>query len=231
MKGNANSSASKIRLINQLIRPLKEIQGFQKGHRLPLNRRDGLRFLAEISSAEIEADLDDKFAALKHGFGFKRREISASPGEGVGLIETPFFRYKVSVDFLADDLTKVVWQREIEEISEPNQIINPVFLEVFGKQFNSLELTSPAPFPLEEIIDRLEDLDSESITVNYDKDVTWCDIRFAPHQPPIHLDGNRLQISSPLKEVTPLELFESLAEVQRQVFELLGTDMQVPGLK
>jgi hypothetical protein len=231
MEGNATQSVSKIRLFNQLVRPLKEIQGFQKSHRLPLSRRDGWRFLAEISSSEIEIDLNDKFAALKTGFGLKRREISATPGEGFGLIETPYFRYKVAVDFQAEDLTKVIWQREVDEISEPNQIINPVFLEVFGKQFKSLELTSPAPFPLEEIIDRLEDLNSEQISVDYDKDLNWCDIRFAPHQPAIHLAGNRLQISSSLKEVTPLELFESLAEVQRQVFELLGTNMQVPGLQ
>lgn len=236
MEGNATQSASKIRLISQLVRPLKELKGFQKSHRLPQNRRDGMRFLAEISSAEIVADLDDKFAALKNGFGFKRREISAFPGEGSGYIETPYFRYKISVDFSGEDFSKVVWQREIEEISEPNQIINPIFLEAFGKQFNSLELISPAPFPLEDIIDRLEDLESDLITIDYDKDVTWCDIRFAPNQTPIHLAGNRLRISSPLKEVSPLELFESLAEVQRQVFELMGTDMigsdvHLPGLR
>lgn len=228
MEGNRTESAPYFLLISQSVRPLKEMQGFQKSHRTPTNRKDGLRFLTELSASEIEADVDQTFSALKNSFGFKRREISTSVGDLCGIINTPFFRYRVAMDFHGDDLGKIVWRRVVDEISEPSQIANPLFLEVFGKQFNRLEVTTSRQFPLEEIIDRLEDLESELIKLNYDKDLTWCEIGVSPGKVPIRLSGNRMQISSPLRDVTPSELLESLTDIQKHVLELL--DIGLPKL-
>jgi hypothetical protein len=204
--------------------------GFKKSHRIPPNRRDGLRFLSDLGACEIEADIDQKFLALKNGFRFKRREVTANTGELCGIIETPYFRYRLRLDFHPDDFGKVVWLRIVDEIAELAQITNPVFLEVFGRQFHSLELASSQPFPLEEIVDRIEDLESDSISVSYDKDLTWCEIGFSSGKIPIRLAGNRLQISSPLRDVTPGELLELLSEIQSQVLELFDADIGLPKL-
>ena len=230
MEGSRATKSANILLSNQSVQPLKDMKGFKKSHRIPLNRRDGLRFLSNLCAREIEADIDQKFLALKNGFRFKRREVIANTGELCGIIETPYFRYRLRLDFHPDDFGKVVWLRVIDEIAELAQITNPVFLEVFGRQFHSLELASSQPFPLEEIVDRIEDLESDSISVSYDKDLTWCEIGFSPSKIPIRLAGNRLQISSPLRDVTPSELLELLSEIQSQVLELFDSDIGLPKL-
>jgi hypothetical protein len=142
----------------------------------------------------------------------------------MGLIETPYFNYEISVSFADGDTTKTVWQRVINEIREPNQVFNPVFTEVFGKQFNALEMSILAPLDLEGVVDHIEDLDSDQIEVNYDKDLKWCEIKFAGSMINVRLERNGIKIANPIHESTPEELLHSLIQLRERVLATMEMD-------
>jgi hypothetical protein len=222
MEAPIDSYSSKIRLTNTSIRSIKELMGFKKHHRIPQTTKEGLSFLFSLAHLEIENDFDARFSALRNGFGFKRRELTVNePYEGAGSIETPFFKYEFRIGFADDNPGRVQLQRTIQNIEEPNQILNPIFVEVFGNQFTSLELRFQERLNLEAIVDKIEDLDSEELAVDYDKELTWCQIRFADGSPAVRLGGNGLTISSSLSNTRPADLLSMLATVQQQISQVL----------
>jgi hypothetical protein len=222
MDVDLNPSSVRVRLVNHQIRPLKEMPSFQKQHRVPATAKEGKGFLNSLARDQIQSDLDEKFSALRNGFGFKRREMSvADPYEGCGSIETPFFNYEFSVDFLDQDPTKVCLQRTIKDIRETTSLLNPVFSQIFGNQFNTLELRFSEPLNLEAIVDAVEDLDSDQIIVQYDKDLTWCELHFADASRSVRLEGKLLSIASPMNSTSPADLLRMLADVQQRISHLL----------
>lgn len=225
MDVNLPSSSILIRLLNIQTRSIKELRAFQKQHRVPASVKEGKKFLHDLAQIEIQADLEEKFSALRNGFGFKRREVVVvDPDEGVGSIETPYFNYGFSISFLDQDPTRIRLQRVVKDIRETAAILNPVFVQVFGNQLNALELSFEQPLNLEAIVDAIEDQDSPEISVQYDKNLTWCEIHFADGSPPARVANNQLSIISSLSTTTPADLLKMLADVQRRISQVLSFD-------
>lgn len=223
MDGKTTQTISDVRLLNEDIHPLKQLGGFQKHHRIPTSISNGDRqFLAEIARAELDDDLQEKFDALRSAFGFKRKEISVSgPTDGGGMIATPFFNYEITVGFVSDDPSKVVWRRSISDIRDASQIFTAEFTKIFENQFSILEVAPANELDLEAIVDHIEDADSDSVSVNYDKDVTWCEIKVASSGATVKLDGESVRVIS-RHEVPPQELLNAFVSVQQEFLATLN---------
>lgn len=223
MDGKKTKPIGDVRLLNEQIQPLKQLAKFQKHHRIPQSVGDGdRRFLAEITSAELDDDLQEKFAELRSAFGFKRKEILVNgPSDGGGMISTPFFNYEITISFLETEPAKVVWRRSIVDIRDSAQIFSPAFVQVFGNQFSILELATAGDLDLEAIVDHIEDSELDSVAVNYDKDVTWCEIQVANSIAAVRLSNDSIRVAS-RHEVSPQELLQAFVEVQHQFLASLN---------
>ena len=49
--------------------------------------------------------------------------------------------------------------------------------QVFPRQFNSIELRPADPINLEDFIDTIEEIDSPSLQLDYDRAASWCSLR------------------------------------------------------
>ncbi len=168
-----------VALVGQRIERVRDLAGFRSSHRVPLEANEyGEAFVGRIAADQIDADLDVVYTRLRTEFRLRRAELSVSPpAEGCGSVSTPFFDYSVVVTLNPDDPSRVTWRRQVAEIREPDQVLSEPFAAVFGSTFQAVELTPAGPVDLGAFIDRLEALQSERITLEYDKSATWCRVR------------------------------------------------------
>lgn len=212
---------NQIRLVNEVTGEVKRLSGFKKGNRIPdkISDRDQA-FVAEAAYAEMNEDLESTFSGLRGAFKFKRKEISvAGPEAGFGAITTPVFSYEISIEQQEDRPSAYVIRRAITEIRDPENSLGAEFESVFTDRFRALEITAESNFDIDAIIDRVEDAESDTVTVDYDKDATWCKIFLGPAT--VHISENRIRIIDEKNGKHLRSLFEAFQAVVEQFIALL----------
>ena len=206
-----------IRLLSESRRSLKSLTGFKKSSRLPgKGETISESYLADVAQADLDSDLDKTFAALRSKFGLKRKEMrTMGPVDGLGAITTPVFTYEVAVEAIADQPHQVLWRRAITAITEAEAVTSDPFAVVFGDDFNTLEINSAISIDVESVIDRVEDADAEGVSVEYDRDATWCRIELSQQKTTIEVHEDSIRVSSRV-ETSPEKLIDSLFSIHRQ---------------
>ena len=204
-----------------------KLVGFEKHHQIPnsVNPRV-LIWVDQLTSNELNKDLQEVVAGLRANFNFKRRHMDIhGPEDRRGVIETPFFNYEVSVDLDRDDPSLITWRREINHIRDVDQLVSPAFLNCFAKAHWRLEVVFADEFNLADIIDRIEDLESPDIQVDYDKDLKWCEVALSNTKARLNISKDTVQI---FREVAlaPRELVDALFDFQSQLFK----QIEAPGI-
>ena len=211
---------SEIRLLHESKTLIKELSGFRKHHRVSAKEAPSLAWLAELALDDLNRDLEETFSKLRSGFGFKRKELTATdPIENIGEVSTPGFTYEVSVSPIEDQPQKTLWRRAISRITDADSVTGPEFEETFGKQFNILELILEEPIDVEDVIDEVEDCDDDSVKVDYEKSASWCRIDFRGRKESIHVESNMIRVSSG-GEVAPSDLIEIFLSAHAQFFNV-----------
>jgi len=217
---NGKERIKDARLFHESTQSFRKLTGFTKRHRVPDEVTPASeRFLHAIALKELEEDLDRTYQSLKSAFRFKRRDIETQgPADGGAVAVTPFFNYEASVALDPDDPSTVVWRREVTSIREPDAIMTDEFESVFGRTFHTLEFQSEGGLDIEGIVDRIEELERDEITVEYDRELTWCEIRLEGVPTQIRLADDTFQIHEP-EDVPPRRLIESFFEIKRRLVE------------
>jgi hypothetical protein len=202
---------------------VKILSGFQRHHRVPeLVTESTESFVASISSDEITQVLETKFKELRSRFGFKRADLTvANEGDGHGTIITPYFNYSISVGLDPDDSTNVIWRREVDAIKEPNSIFSEEFSEVFGREFDTVQFSLPNSINLDDLIDQIEALEDDTLSVSYDMNATNCFLSVDGVAGKIEVTSETLSIvkSGPMQ---PGLILESFFAIQKALIDTHG---------
>lgn len=205
----------KIRLYIEQQLSVKNLSGYLKRHHVPDSVNSATEsFVAEISQKDISEDLDSVHGALRQEFGFKRKDLRVEYSEGSGSIITPYFDYDVSIFLNSDNPSEVIWQRQILNIRKPEQILTDQFDQVFSDMFDTLEFTSGRIIKVEDVIDSVEDLEGDTLSIDYDKEHNWCTIAVEGLDAQIHVTSNTIAIICTTRE-SPRLLIESFFNVQK----------------
>ncbi len=216
MSNSDSENVDALRLVDQSMEPIKQITGFAKHHRVPTTHNAGdQRFVVDLTFDEIDNDLQTTFRSLRQAYGLKRKEIQVhGPDDGMGVITTPFFNYEYHASQSEDDPGVVIWQRLITSIMEPARIFAGPFEEVFGQRFNEMEISIKDELDLESIVDHIEECEPANLSIDYDKDLTWCEIEPAQSGMTIVIKPRSLQLVS-RKEISPQDLLNAFLKVQQ----------------
>jgi len=210
----------KVELVHEEFGEIKRLEGFRKQNKAPDAVSDfHQKMLCEASFSMLDNDLEETFGALRSAFKFKRKEISVSgPEDGAGSISTTFFNYEIAISQQADRPSHYCCRRAINEITDPGHTFCEAFDSVFGDRFSVLEIGAKRSLDIEAIVDRVEEVEPESIQIDYDKDVTWCKIQVETAATPameIEIHENVVKIVSDSK-VKPAELLEGFLVIQQE---------------
>ncbi|MGC4002319.1 MAG: caspase family protein [Pirellulales bacterium] len=160
---------------------VKALPGFnKKTHRVPdAVSRYNETFVAGLAHSEIKEDLDTIYARLKKFFRFARADLSvAEPGDGTGSIVTPFFNYSINVALDPENPARTIWTRMVDAIKDPPQVVGDAFADVFDDRFDRLNYALPEKLDLEAFIDAVEARKSDEPRLSYDRDATYCELRY-----------------------------------------------------
>ena len=218
-----SAATPEILLIAQQRIALKDLKGISKSASTP---KKGVplsqKYLNDLSFEHLDENLQATFAKLRSNFSFKRKELTADgPVDGIGVITTPAFIYEVTALPIEEDNRKVLVRRCIRQITDADAITGAAFADVFETDFNQLQVASETDLDLEDIIDRVEDAESDEVKIDYDKDITWCEIGVTGTRTTITVRPNEILVTGP-QDVSPEELIDSFFELQNTFMDSLN---------
>jgi hypothetical protein len=216
---------SSIRFVELRNEQVKQLPGFQKHHKVPTGTSDyEQKMVAGLAEPILDEDLQETFSALRKAYGLKRKEISVDgPFEGGGIVTTPFFNYEIKVEIDEEHPSRVIFSRSITNISEFSRVVAGPFDDVFGKRFSILFVDTEAELDLESVVDTIEDAESDSVKVDYDKDLTWCEIQVLGSTATVVVQADMIRVES-VRETTPKELLELFTDIQQDFIATLQWD-------
>lgn len=219
-KANAKPSNGSVRNVTLLARKtmrVRNMAGFRRSnHTVPTQNNNAAEaFVAKIAQEEIDEDIKAVFQNLREVFRFKRTGMNVSNhGDGTATIITPYFNYSIAVHLDDEDPSMVVWLRTVDAIKEPDQIFSEPFAQLFDHVFNTVVFEMPERAELTELIDYIEDLDDDRITIDYDPEVTYCSLSIDGIAGKITVTPSELSIVHK-KPASPRSLLQSLFEIQQ----------------
>ena len=201
--------------------PVRRLAGFKKSHQVPDEVTIHTQaFVERVGGPHVQADLDRVFSALRKAFRFKRSELqTGNATAGSGFIATPSFRYVSHFIQNSRRAAEAIWQRCVSEITAPDTLLTESFAQVFDGCFDTVDLVPIAPFDLAKLIDHIEDRDDPQLSLEYDRQLTQCDVSISSSNVKMRITENSFQIAHP-KPTTTRQLLESLLAAQNTLGEL-----------
>jgi hypothetical protein len=211
---------TRVSLVREQLGSVRRLSGFRKTHRVPDDVNDATTsFVARIASDDIQQDLDDMHGKLTRAFKFKRVDLQVDgPIDGAGTIITPFFNYTVDVRLNSDDPSEVVWRRQVTDIKEPDQVFSEAFEDVLGKTFDTVAFTPPSRLDLQALIDRVEQIGDNRISIDYDPEATSCILSIEGVDGEIRVTRGTFEIVKRMPE-PPKLLLQSFFDIQRALID------------
>jgi hypothetical protein len=195
---------------------VKALSGFKKGHHTLPDAANATTnaFLGKIGEAELSAEAENFFQAVRSGLGYKRKEVSltiASPGATLtakdfvlelcyALEEAAPERYSVTTT--------------LHDLRGENLVRTDEFDQIFGGKFTELSFALKKGARVEAIIDVIEALDGEAgLAVSYPSDCRECVITVAAVDASVRCSGASLEMVFP-RAGSPRELLDGFAAVR-----------------
>ena len=205
--------------------PIKKLSGFKKHQRVPTELSHYAEGLArEAAREELDAELERIYRRLRDEFDLRRKDLSkVGPEDGAGSIDCPFFTYHLHVAQDPADPSRVVYYREVGDITEPERILDRAFLNAFGGTFRSLRFTPPLQLDLDQFIDRMEALGDQLQSLDFDPAGTFCKVRIRGVEALINVTVREIVLTHDTSS-DPRVLIESFTQSQ----QLLGDTSDVP---
>lgn len=160
-------------------------------------------WIKKISTDLIKQELDQVAETLRRRLKYKRNDIeNPTIDDGAGQLRTIDFDYVVTISQSKDHADMYVLTRSIENFKNTEILSNKEFNEIFESSFDNLEFYLSRKINVEEIIDRIEEIDNEDlISVKYDRTNTKnCRISVSGFEGEIFLSERLFRITVDDKE-------------------------------
>jgi len=213
-----------ITLVRQQAGRVRDLKGFRKGHQIPTDVSDHTQsFVGRIAEEDLRQELDERFEEFRRQLKFKRVEISVTdPLSGVGQISTPWFDYHVSAIHDVNDATSVIWRRQLSEFRQIDKLDSAELTSVFGTTFDTVELSPPAVIDVAALIDQIEDEADERISLDYDRQTTWCAVTIRGIGGHMKFTSDRIALFIHQAQ-PPGKLLDAFFKVRSRISEIQGT--------
>jgi Caspase domain len=198
---------------------IDDLSGFSKNkrHFVPDGVSSGSQsFVEDISQKEVDDEFKAVHDRIKNAMNYKRRDLVAEHGR----IITPDFEFSVTCEQDRDNPGSALMTRQLINIS-PAIVGNDAFNEAFEDYFDELTFGFSKPVNVKDIIDRIQDLESDTIDIDYPPDCSHCDIEIDGSAFKIRVTRRSLTMQTP-RPASPKLLVETFFEAQKQ---LAGTPL------
>jgi hypothetical protein len=195
---------------------VKSLSGFSRGyHRVPNTVNDATeRFVAKIGQEEVNMKAERLYEQIKKEFDYKRKDIDMKSGGGSASIICKDFDVDISLSLNPNDPSEYLLKIETNNFRSPEIVKSRIFNKVFERIFTSLVFEFTQQINTVEIIDAIEELNDESISIEYPSNEITCTIKMKGVDGVINISPGEFCITYD-NPVQPIVLVESFFGVQR----------------
>jgi hypothetical protein len=134
-------------------------------------------FVKKISSSEIEEEINQYANDIREGLRYKRKQAEPEIDSGLASINTPDFDFIIKIEQSEKENDKFIKTIMVENFKNSDIIFNTKFNSIFDCKFKTIQFNFKKPINLEDIIDKIEDLNNPKIVPIYDSvNITECKI-------------------------------------------------------
>ena len=208
---------SGVRLVSQQEIRIRSLLGFQKNHKVPSEYTDHTQnFVARVAGQDLQKDLDERFRDFRNHLGFRRVDMEVDESTtGTARILTPWFDYTISAIQNADSFQDAVLRKTLSGFRNVAAINSDGLSATFGNAFHTVETDCPDGLVVEDLIDRIEDAPDSSVTIDYDRNATWCTIQLEGIAASMRVTSDQLALTT-WQPIPPAALLESFFQFRSQ---------------
>jgi hypothetical protein len=187
------------------------LSGFiKRSHRVPdSNTNTTKSFVQRISQQEVSEGLERIFARIQTHMKYKRKDLIVEDGH----IVTPDFEFWVDCNQDSGDPGVAIISHQLTNIT-PTIVDEEKFNKVFDAGFEDLIFEFYNHLDVKELIDQLEELDLDTIELEYPADCSYCDLAIEGSKLGIRIRAGTLTVHAP-KATAPKQLVRSFFDVQK----------------
>jgi uncharacterized caspase-like protein len=201
---------------------VKQLSGFERHYTVPKEVADfAERFIQKIAAGDIKERVENRAKQVRSALGLKRTGIRVEDDR----IITDDFEYSIWCEQNPSDAGEAIFYEELSSVS-PAAYANPAFEELFSASFDQMILHPSKPIDVSHVIDALEALDSEHITIDYPTNAKRCTIRIAGSSTKLIVTKDSVKVFSD-QQLSPNELIDALRETRHQLKQLAGATVLV----
>jgi hypothetical protein len=208
---------------------VKSLPGFQKGyHKVPTNQFSAANsFVKTCGSKLIEDEIQGLADEVRSKLNYKRKQMEVGASDGSGTIVTPDFTYSMEI-FQSDTVPgNYILLRKLEGFRNSNAILAGEFNFIFSNHFEKLQFDLPNTVRIEELIDKIENLEDDKIEVQYSHgDMSTCRVSIKGLSNDIVVTSDSISITSKVK-TSPMKLISIYKETHKAL--LANPDLKLLG--
>ncbi len=207
-----DNTLKEVSLLNLDSGNIKSLSGFIKGsHTTPKTIYSGANdFVQKIGKNEIKDEIDELAPQIKNVLNYKRKDVQADSGDGLGSIVTPDFTYSMELKQSNTNADEYVIIRRLEDFTNSHLVLGGDFNKLFDGLFKKLEFKVSRKIDVEALIDMVEEMeDNDSIEIDYNpSDTSTCTITFREFEYEIFVTSESIAFQTPYS-TTPVKLIEA----------------------
>ena len=199
--------------------PVKRFPDFDKSrHTAPKFASDrAQQFLARLAEPELNEWGEERFSAFRESMRYRRKEIALVVEGGTGRIESKDFTIEKRYSLIEDSPDRYLAETELLEVSSSSLLEDASFNGAVGPLFECMRCLFSKSVSVEGIVDGLEEVNDDSLSVDYPSACTHCDVRIENVNAVFRFEAISLEIRFP-GFGTPRQLIDSY----RTLVENLG---------
>ncbi len=204
---------------------VKSLSGFTSSHRVPTEVSERTQaFVAQLAEKDLVAELEYMHRRLRDELKLKRKDLEIiPPAQGVGSIVSQGFAYTVSIGLAEDQPGELIWFYELSDLKDLTLIRSRGMGRAFEERFTSLRFSPPREIKIADVVDRIETLDNDKIRLDYDINLTGCQLQIPGFQARIEITPWEIACVF-LKSQSPTKLLQAFAQLKSIMGETLGVN-------
>lgn len=199
---------------------VKTLSGFKKSqHSVPdAVNASTLAFLARLASQELSEDAEKLFQEARAQLNYKRKDLSLDLSPPNAVLTAKDFTYELSYGFDGEDSTAYRQQWSLSGFTELEFLRGEACNILFSGRFSELVFSLTKGARIEEVIDAVENLDSDTLRVDYPSDCSHCMLSVEGLDARVRFDGAEMAMLF-ARAGSPVELLDGFLTL-RHAFSL-----------
>lgn len=187
------------------------LSGFvKKVHHVPTTNNSATRsFVRGISQNEVTEGIEEIFQSIREHMKYKNKDLIVEDGH----IRAPDFEFWIECNQDPEDPGRATISHQLTNIS-PTIVEDDGFNEVFDRSFKDLTLELNDGVDVEDVIDKLEERNTDKIKLDYPADRSYCDIAVEGSKLGIRITPDSLTVHTPTP-LAPKQLIDSFVGIKK----------------